>query len=99
MAIQSPNDYHGLILPSEPQYERKASGYIIMDDGNGPVETAATMQCVHCGNHFISVKGSGTVRGLCLKCYGVICGPACSECIPFERKLDDYEKGKLVVLR
>jgi hypothetical protein len=93
-------EYRGLILPSEPQYERKASGYIIMDNGNGPVETAATLQCVHCNKHFISIKGSGTIRAFCLKCGGVTCGaPVCHEHYDFRKKLDDYEQGKLGVLR
>lgn len=99
MAAPGSNDYHGLILPSAPQYERKASGYIIMDDGNGPIETACTIQCCHGGEHFISVKGSGTLRSFCLKCGGVTCGrPQHVEHYDYRQKLEDYESGKLVTL-
>jgi hypothetical protein len=91
------NDYRGLILPSEPQYERKASGYIIMDDGNGPVETAATLRCCHGGENFISIKGSGKRRGWCIRCMGVTCGSH-EICSDWRRRLEDYEKGKTRIL-
>lgn len=71
-----------------------------MDEGNGFKETAATLQCVHGGEHFVSVKGSGIRRGFCLNCGGVTCGSAAHDaCYHFLKKLDDYEKGKLGVLR
>jgi hypothetical protein len=94
------SDYRGLILPDAPQHERKASGFILMDDGNGVIETACTLRCVHGGEHFISIKGSGTRRGFCTKCMGVTCGsPAHDEHYDWRQKIDDYEKGKLGVLR
>ena len=93
------NDYHGLILPSEPQYEHRASGYIIMDDGNGPVETAATLRCVHGGENFISIKGSGIRRGYCTRCAGVTCGnPNHEICSDWRKRLDEYEAGKRMTL-
>ncbi len=93
-------DHNGLILPSEPVYERKASGYIIMDDGNGPVETAATVQCCHGGEHFISIKGSGHIRGFCTRCMGVTCGvPAHNICSDWRKRVDDFEKGKIAILQ
>lgn len=89
-------DHHGLILPGDPQFERKPSGFILMDDK----EVASTLQCPHCQTHFISIKGSGQRRGFCTKCMRVTCGKVtCDVCYPFEKKLSDYEKGKLIVLR
>jgi len=87
-------EYRGLILPDAPQFEHKASGFILMDD----VEVACTIRCVHGGEHFISIRGSGTKRGYCMNCSGVFCGPQHANCYHWEKKLDDYEKGKLLVL-
>lgn len=73
----------------------KASGYIIIDGK----ETAETRQCPHCNGHFISVKGSGKIRGFCTLCGKVTCGNfKCGRCIPFEKKLEEYEKGTRVSL-
>ena len=59
-----------------------------------------TLQCCHCGGHFEVVKGSGKIRGWCMLCNQVTCGkPKCDEHYPIEKKLDDFEKGKLKVLR
>lgn len=79
-----------------PKYERKPSGHILINN----VEVAVTLACVHCGHHFVSIRGSGKIRGFCLKCYGITCGnPACNECVPFERKIDLYEQSKIGVLK
>ena len=67
---------------------RQPAGFIL-EDGR---EVASTEQCVHCGEHFVMVKGSGTVRGYCPKCDGMVCGPKCAACVPFEKRLDDAEK-------
>jgi hypothetical protein len=68
---------------------KKEDGIIIL---NGAV-VATTKQCVHCGTHFIPVKGSGKVRGWCMKCHGVTCGALnCCTCVPFEKKLELIEK-------
>ncbi len=68
--------------------ERKPSGAIMVDG----VEVAHTMQCCHCGKHFISVKGSGIRRGFCLRCHKITCGdPGCDACIPAEMKLEIIE--------
>lgn len=93
-------EYRGLILPDAPQPERKASGVILMDDGDGKgeVEVATTMRCAHGGEHFISVKGSGITRGWCSRCHGVFCGIRHAHCYPWQKQIDDYEKGKLIVL-
>lgn len=67
----------------------RESGAILVDG----TQVASTHQCCHCGNHFVSVKGSGTRRGFCLKCGKVTCGAAeCDPCTPFEKKLEAMEK-------
>jgi hypothetical protein len=77
------------------KYERKASGYILMDDH----EVASTLQCCHCNCHFVSVRGSGVIRGFCLRCMRVTCGASkCNTCRPFELQLGLYESGKQKVL-
>lgn len=68
----------------------KVSGLIIVDG----IEVAATRQCVHCGGHFVSVKGSGITRGFCRLCKGITCGShSCDACIPFEKQLDMVDGG------
>jgi len=70
------------------QYEKKPSGTILMDGK----EVGHTMQCKHCGNHYLSIRGSGRRRGFCMFCFGVTCGRAqCDPCIPFEAKLEIVE--------
>jgi hypothetical protein len=69
----------------------KEAGIILVDDK----VVATTRQCCHCGNHFIMVKGSGRLRGWCMKCHGITCGNIeCCPCIPFEKKLEEVEAGK-----
>ena len=47
-------------------------------------EVAATLQCPHCGGHFVSRKGSGHRRTFCLRCKAVTCGAhACDSCRPW----------------
>ncbi len=76
------------------EYLLKPSGVICVDGK----EVASTRQCVHCGSHWIPVKGSGTRRGYCLKCHGHTCGPDCPlarfGCVPFETYLEILE-GKI----
>jgi len=76
---------------------RKPSGYILADGE----EIAQTLQCGHCHKHCISVKGSGVLRGYCTKCDSWLCGaPACiAKCYPFEKRMEDFENGKISVLR
>ena len=83
------NDY------KDAKAERKPSGHIIVDGQ----EVANTMQCCHCGQHFVSVKGSGKLSGFCMRCHKITCGsPKCDPCIPFEKKVEEYESGKRLVL-
>jgi hypothetical protein len=67
-------------------------GTIIVD--GQPV--AETKQCCHCGSHFEIIKGSGRLRGFCRFCNQVTCGShRCMSCMPLEKRLDLFEKGKL----
>jgi len=89
-----------LIIGGSQKFEaesvRKPSGAIILDG----MHLADTLQCVHCGHVWIPVVGSGKVRGWCNSCGGVTCGShQCHTCYPFEKRLDDYEEGKLKTLR
>lgn len=71
------------------RFEPRAHGAIVVDGR----EIGSTLQCCHCGGHFVSVKGSGARRGYCLRCGGVTCGsPACDTCKPHEVQLLEMEK-------
>ena len=83
--ILSPSEVEreGIILEGEPAYVRKSHGAMI----GGGYDIGSTLQCPHCGGHFLSVKGSGARRTFCFKCMGVTCGQrGCDPCIPWERK-------------
>lgn len=67
---------------------RKPGGAILLDG----VQVADTLQCVHCGGHWVPRAGSGTVRGWCPRCSGPVCGPTCAACVPFEQRLDRAER-------
>lgn len=70
-------------------------GHVIIDGR----EVGDTCQCVHCGAHWLWIKGSGRKRGWCINCQGFTCGTrACDPCVPWEKKLDLYEAGKLTQL-
>lgn len=88
-------DHGGLYLPGAPRADRRAGGVILVDG----VCVADTIKCVHCGRHWIAIKGSGRVRGWCFKCNGPFCGPTCTACYPIEQRLDDFEKGILPELK
>jgi hypothetical protein len=76
---------------------RKPGGWLLMDGE----EIAQTMCCVHCNNHFLLIRGSGTLRSFCTTCTGVTCGRrACVEkCVPFEKKLEMIERRATQALR
>ncbi len=65
---------------ADAKHEPHPHGVVIV---NGK-EVATTLQCPHCGGHFISRKGSGHRRTFCLKCKAVTCGKfECDPCRPF----------------
>lgn len=89
------------VIP-DAKFERQPSGHILVvdPDSNQQVEVAVTLQCCHCGGHFVSVRGSGVTRGFCLRCRTVTCGAQkCDQCYPFEQQLADVEAGKRRALR
>lgn len=63
------------------------------DSSDRPV-AMDTLQCVHCGGHWVVKPGSGNVRGFCGRCNGFICGPGCERCVPTELLLENIEQGR-----
>lgn len=71
---------------------------IFTPDASRPLEKP-TVQCVHCGAHFIEPRFEKTPegrktrigRGYCKNCGGFICGKNCLECVPLEKQLDIME--------
>lgn len=77
-------------------HKRKgAAGHVqIFKPGEATLERE-TLQCVHCGMHWVRQPGSGIKRGFCLKCMGVTCGKeACDECVPYEARIELMEGAK-----
>lgn len=74
----------------------RESGLItITDPGRDrPLVEQPTLQCCHCGRHFVPRPGSGQVRGWCLRCNRPVCGPACAACVPLEQQLANLEAGR-----
>ena len=72
---------------------RPHGSFQILDPAtNSPLE-GDTLQCCHCGAHWIPIKGSGIQRGWCRKCNAVTCGkPLCHVCIPQEKQLRIIER-------
>lgn len=75
---------------ADARHERKPHGHFFIDG----VERGVSLQCPHCGGHFLSVKGSGATRGFCTRCAAVTCGnPGCNACVPFEKWLEAVERA------
>lgn len=71
---------------------REAGTIIVTDPGSDkPLLEVATIQCAHCGRHWVPRPGSGRVRGFCTRCNGPVCGPGCAECVPAEARLEILE--------
>lgn len=86
---------------------RRPHGYATFSGGFGEGEDAVlnagriieydTITCCHCNRIELIQPGSGTKRGWCFMCARPECGrPECSSatqgCVPFERKLERYER-------
>jgi len=71
------------------------SGILIsMPIDNDRVQQQDTVSCCHCGRVWLWVKGSGRVRGWCMRCNGVTCGnQACDECVPMLQMIQNLENG------
>lgn len=77
---------------ADAKHERKPHGIIFV---NGK-EVASTLQCPHCGGHFVSRKGSGIRRAWCPCCHAVTCGAlACDPCRPFAAETGFSQNGVL----
>ena len=77
------------------QFEPKPSGYIIVDGQ----EVAHTLRCCHCQCHFVSVRGSGHIRGHCLRCDAITCGrPECDTCMPWEARIEQEERAERQII-
>ena len=78
-------------MDGQPEFVQRPSGHIIVDGQ----EVAHTLQCVHCGMHWVPIKGSGRLRGFCNKCSGVLCGnDLCMRYhVPKEAQLDFADGG------
>jgi hypothetical protein len=74
--------------------DRKCSGHFRSMGLWGELREGETLSCVHCRFTWILQKGSGRARGYCTNCMGYVCGPACAECLPFERKIENLEAGR-----
>lgn len=71
---------------------RNPHGYIVVTEPGRDTVEADTLQCCHCGGHFLVRPGSGTKRGWCGHCGAATCGkPQCHTCIPLERWLRKVE--------
>lgn len=74
---------------------KEAGRLVISDPGSDrPILEAATLQCCHCGMHWVPRPGSGRVRGFCFRCNGPICGASCVECVPALQMIENIEKGR-----
>lgn len=74
---------------------REAGRVEVIDPGaDQPLLVVGTLQCCHCGGHWVPRPGSGTVRGFCQNCNGPVCGPGCAACVPAEQMLENIEKGR-----
>jgi hypothetical protein len=64
-------------------------------DGSGVAENS-TLMCVHCQFHVQIRIGSGTERGFCFNCNGVVCGKQrCMEyCLPWEAMIEAMEGSR-----
>ena len=85
MDLWTPKDFRVLEQGDDyrdARHERRPHGLIFV---NGR-EVATTLQCPHCGGHFMSRRGSGHRRSFCLRCMAVTCGstPCVSTCTPWE---------------
>jgi hypothetical protein len=63
----------------------KPAGYVQTTDASGKKIERELRQCCHCQYTWIYRPGSGSKRGFCLKCMGLLCGrKACFDnCSPF----------------
>ena len=91
------NSHKGLLLPGDPEFSHTMQKGSIMIGGK---EVAMTLQCCHCGGHWIPIRFSKRVRGFCRNCMAPHCGkPSCWPCVPAEKKLEKIESDYEYLLR
>lgn len=80
---------------------RETAGALIIGD-----TVYDTVQCQHCGAHWVPERGSGRVRGWCMRCNGPTCGaePCETTCQTQEQLIEAIEAAarmeqSLAVLR
>jgi hypothetical protein len=74
---------------------KEAGRITLIDPGSDkPLAEVGTLQCAHCGMHWVPAPGSGRVRGFCQNCNGFVCGPGCAACVPLDLLLTNIEKGR-----
>jgi len=71
---------------------RRPKGYVEITCGDGTRIEGDTLQCTHCGCHWVVQPGSGIQRGWCLNCGGPTCGSRqCDVCVPLEKQIEMME--------
>ncbi len=73
---------------------RNPHGEATWSGGDGPDLVMDSVTCCHC-NTVVFVRLDLSNVGFCRKCMSHVCGPCADEgtCTPFEKQLDDFEKG------
>lgn len=75
---------------------RRPHGTLITTPLDGGRETQLdTVQCCHCGRHWVYEKAvleaiQGGL-GFCRRCNQITCGQMCQECVPQEQQLENLE--------
>jgi hypothetical protein len=83
MAIITPTEF------ARAEHVRREAGACLVDGQ----QVGSTLMCCHCGRHWTPIRGSGRIRGFCLKCMDVTCGsPECLECVPYQKRLELMER-------
>ena len=75
----------------------KTAGHLIIMDANGGEEQLETVACAHCQRQLN--RALIHTLGWCMRCMAPTCPTAaCDECVPFLKKIEEYERGKRSVL-
>ena len=74
---------------------RKPAGTLVITPEFGPTVERQTMQCKHCGRHWVVEPGSGRSRGWCFNCAGPTCGAERCEkvCEAQEKMIERIERN------
>lgn len=77
-----------------PNTVRSPAGLLIVQPEFGQAVELPTLQCVHCGGHWVYEAGSGRPHRWCMNCAGPTCSePHCIQhCVPEEKRLEEIER-------